>query len=79
MANEAPLSEREIELIQSLGLLQYKQEILDRAIQCLVVRCGGSVTLDYKELHFCQQQYTLETIMKTDDLTQDISFKCRLK
>lgn len=74
-----PLTTREIELVEKIGMMKGILEIYENILLCMTVRLGGTVNIDNKELHFTGQNYRMEKVIKADDLTQDIKINARLK
>lgn len=74
-----PLTEREITLVQQIGKMDATLDLYSRIILALVVRCGGAVKLENRELHYTDQHYVMEKNIRTDDLTVDITINARLK
>ena len=74
-----PLTEREIDLIEKVGIMKALLDVYDRIMLCMTVRLGGAVHIDSKELHYTDKTYSMEKIVKSDDLTQDVRINARLK
>lgn len=79
MDDMRPLTERELVLVEELGILKRVQEINQRIITCLVVRCGGEVKLEHDELEFTRKSYTLIENLSSEDFTNSVHLRVRLK
>ena len=77
--DENPLSVREIQLVEQIGLMKGMLETYDKIILCMAVRLGGGAKIDHRELHYNSTNYILERNIRTDDLTHDITISARLK
>lgn len=73
------LSKREIEMIEALGVMRLLNERYRHIIQCLVVRCGGSVTLSSAEMHHDCKTYEMTEDIRIQDMTADVKLSVRLR
>ncbi len=76
---EAPLTAREIALIEQMGTMRHLVDLQNDIILCLVVRLGGAAKIDNRDRDYHIKTYTLEKTVRTDDLTADININARLK
>jgi hypothetical protein len=74
-----PLNDREIELIEQLGIYKRLLEVHKLIETVLVVRLGGSVVLNHAELEHNCKEYILSENIKVEDYTADIHMQCRLR
>ena len=72
------LSEREIHLIEELGLAKHLIDIYKLIETALVVRCGGEVVLSHAELEHTRQQYHLVENIQLENYQADITLRARL-
>lgn len=79
MSEHAPLTEREIKLVEEIGFLRRQQEIAEIIYCCLVVRLGGSALIRQDEIDFARKNYELHKDIHIDDLTLDIKLQTRLR
>jgi len=73
------LTEREIHLIETLGVAKRLAEIHELVTMALVVRCGGEVKLTHSELEHTRQNYTLLENVQVENYQADITMRVRLK
>ena len=73
------LTEREIHLIETLGVAKRLAEIHELVTMALVVRCGGEVKLTHSELEHTRQSYTLLENIQVENYQADITMRVRLK
>lgn len=77
--SETPLSEREIAMIETIGIMKAALALKDEVLLALTVRCGGGATIDNKELDFVRQTYEMEQQFNTQDRTIAIKLAARLR
>lgn len=74
-----PLTEREICLIEEIGVMRRVHEINQLVHLCLCVRLGGDVKIENDELDYTRKNYTLNEEVSVEDLTRSIRLRARLK
>ena len=72
-------NEREIAMLEHMAILRRLLDIQKQVCMCLVVRLGGDVKLEHKELEYTRQNYTLIENIQVEDYMADIQMKVRLK
>lgn len=79
MDNMQPLTEREIVLVEELGILKRVHEINNLIFTCLAVRLGGDVQLENDELEYARKSYELTIDMSVSDCAKAVRLRVRLK
>lgn len=77
--DNSPLTAREIELIEQIGIYKRLLEVHKLIETALVVRLGGQVKLTHAELEHDRQSYVMTENVKVEDYTADIHMQCRLR
>ena len=72
------LSEREIHLIEALGVAKRLAEIHDLITMALVVRCGGEVKLTHSEMEHTRQSYHMIENIQVENYQADFTMRVRL-
>lgn len=71
--------DREIKMIQDIGMMEKTLETYDVLLACLVTRCGGNIKLTPEELRFVADTYALEKTFKTDSTALEVTLSVKLK
>jgi hypothetical protein len=77
--NNTPLTEREIALVEELGIYRQVIEINRWIMAALCVRCGGDVKLEHDELEYTRKSYELTEDLSHSDYTRSVRLRVRLK
>lgn len=77
--DNAPLTEREISLVEQLGIYKRLVEVHRLIETSLIVRLGGSAHITHAELEHNRKEYILSENIKVEDYTADIHMRCRLR
>ena len=79
MSANRPLTEREITLIEELGLAKRLIEHYDLMIMSMCVRLGGDVKMEHAELEHSRKMYKLLKDSSMEDYTVGVRLRVRLK
>lgn len=77
--DNSPLTAREIELVEQLGIYKRLLEVHKLIETVLVVRLGGEAHITHAELEHDRKEYVMTENIKVEDYTADIHMRCRLR
>lgn len=79
MEDRQPFTDREVALIEELGIHKRILEYYDLVITAMCVRLGGDVKLEHAELEHTRHTYKLLKDSSVEDYTVGIRMRARLK
>lgn len=79
MDTKEPFSDREITLIEELGIRNRILEYYDVMLLAMCVRLGGDVKLEHQELEHTRHTYKLLKDSSMEDYTVGVRMRARLK
>jgi len=74
-----PYTDREIKLIEDLGIMKHLLELHKQIESCLVTRLGGEAKISHAEMEHTRKQYTMTENIQIEDYCADIYLRVRLK
>lgn len=77
--NPKHFTNREIELIEQMGVMKRLLEIHKLLQTCLVARCGGEVKLTHDELENARKTYILIENVQAENYMADVHMRVRLR
>lgn len=79
MDERQPFTDREITLIEELGISKRILENYEVMLLAMCVRCGGDVKLEHAELEHTWHTYKLLKDSSMEDYTVGVRMRARLK
>lgn len=79
MSDDRPLSEREVTLIEELGIRNRILEYYEIIMMSMCVRLGGDVKMEHAELEHTRRTYKLLKDSSMEDYTVGVRLRVRLK
>ena len=79
MEESRPLTDREIHLIEELGIVKRILEHYDLILMAMCTRLGGDVKMEHAELEHTRKTYKLLKDSSIEDYTVGVRLRVRLK